>query len=177
MKKPTKQSISELVTPDMANFAGKLHGGHLLALADKAAYVCATRFSGYYSVTASMDKVSFHKPVHIGELISFQARVIEVGTTSMTVRIVVKAEQLEQQKTRKVATCYATMVAMDDGEPTEVPDLHCENAEELREYLWAIQRKQLSEEYEQNLSEERNRIENLSQKDIKQELQAHGKLQ
>ena len=57
-----------LMTPDMANFAGNVHGGTILKLLDQVAYACASRYAGRYVVTLSVDQVTFRQPIHVGEL-------------------------------------------------------------------------------------------------------------
>ena len=63
--------MSVLMTPDMANFSGNVHGGDLLKLLDQVAYACASRYSGHYAVTLSVDQVIFKEPIHVGELVTF----------------------------------------------------------------------------------------------------------
>ena len=59
----SKTIITELMIPSFANFSGKVHGGILLSLMDKVAYVCAAKHSGAYCVTVSVDGVEFREPV------------------------------------------------------------------------------------------------------------------
>lgn len=168
-------TVSELVTPEMANFNGKLHGGELLSLADKSAYVCATRYSGEYSVTASFDKVDFHEPVEVGELITFLARVIGVGSSSMMIEITVTAEDMKRGTSRKCATCHVTMVAVEDGSPKKIPKLVCETDRQRRDCLRALVRKEQSEEYIQSVKEMEQWIRQLSPDQVKEELKKRGK--
>lgn len=170
-----KVTLSALVTPDMANFSGQLHGGHLLRIADHAAYVAACRHAGEYCVTASFDKVDFHQSVNVGELLTFLARVVNVGTTSMQVKIEVAAEELRSRSVRKVNTCLATLVALRDGDPVEVPPLRCDTEEKRRECIKAHRRKQLAEEYEERIQEMKQNIEEMSDEDIKERMRATGK--
>ena len=72
-------NMSVLMTPDMANFSGNVHGGTILKLLDQVAYACASRYSGSYVVTLSVDKVNFKEPIHVGELVTFLASVNHVG--------------------------------------------------------------------------------------------------
>jgi acyl-CoA hydrolase len=58
-------SMTILMTPDMSNFAGNVHGGLLLKYLDQVAYTCATRYARNYAVTLSVDQVVFREPVHI----------------------------------------------------------------------------------------------------------------
>jgi acyl-CoA hydrolase len=57
-------SMTVLMTPDMANFAGKVHGGTLLKFLDQVAYSCASRYAGTYVVTLSVDRVLFRDAVY-----------------------------------------------------------------------------------------------------------------
>ena len=80
-------SMTVLMTPDMANFSGNVHGGTLLKYLDEVAYACAARYAGRYVVTLSVDQVIFREPVHVGELVTFLASVNYTGNTSMEVGI------------------------------------------------------------------------------------------
>ena len=86
--------MTVLVTPDMANFSGNMHGGELLKLLDKVAYTCAMRYSGHYAVTLSVDNVLFKEPIHIGELVTCLATINYTGNTSMEIGIKVVAEDI-----------------------------------------------------------------------------------
>ena len=66
--------MTVLMSPDMANFSGNVHGGAILKLLDQVAYSCASRYSGCYVVTLSVDQVMFLQPIHVGEMVSFLAR-------------------------------------------------------------------------------------------------------
>ena len=68
-------TMSEVMMPEKANFAGNIHGGYLLQLLDRVAYACAARYSGHYVVTLSVDQVMFKKPIHVGELITCYANI------------------------------------------------------------------------------------------------------
>ncbi len=72
-------SMTVLMTPDTANFAGNVHGGTILKLLDQVAYACASRYAGSYVVTLSVDQVMFRQPVHVGELVTFLASVNHTG--------------------------------------------------------------------------------------------------
>ena len=81
MDLPSHQlSMTVLMTPDMANFAGNVHGGTILKLLDQVAYACASRYAGRYVVTLSVDQVMFRQPIHVGELVTFLACVNHTGT-------------------------------------------------------------------------------------------------
>ena len=139
----TQTEMTELVTPDMANFSGKMHGGELLKLLDKVAYTCAMRYSGHYAVTLSVDNVLFKEPIHIGELITFLAMVNYAGNTSMEIGIKVVAENIQQKTVRHTHSCYFTMVAMgDDGRPTQVPTLELKDEMQIRRWNKALKRRE-----------------------------------
>ena len=118
-------TMSVLMTPDMANFSGNVHGGAILKLLDQVAYACASRFSGSYVVTLSVDKVTFKEPIYVGELVNFLASVNHVGRTSMEIGIRVEAQNIRNRTVRHTNSCYFTMVAVDEhGTPVEVPRLN-----------------------------------------------------
>lgn len=114
-------SMSEIMTPNMTNFTGNVHGGYLLSLLDRVAYACATRYCGADVVTLSVDQVFFKEPIHVGELVTCFACVNYVGKTSMEIGIKVVAENVKTGVTRHTNTCYFTMVAIDEsGKPAAV---------------------------------------------------------
>ncbi|AXQ23192.1 acyl-CoA thioesterase [Acinetobacter wuhouensis] len=124
----TELTMSVLMTPDMANFSGNVHGGTILKLLDQVAYACASRYSGSYVVTLSVDKVNFKEPIHVGEMVSFLASVNHVGRTSMEIGIRVEAQNIRKRTVRHTNSCYFTMVAVDEnGKPQQVPPLNLDN--------------------------------------------------
>lgn len=129
----SKTEMSQLMMPQHANHAGFVHGGVILSIADNAAYVCAARHAGPSCVTVSVDRVDFREPIHIGEVVTFQASVNFVGRTSMEVGIRIMAEDLETGKKRHTNSCYFTMVLVDaKGHPQPVPGLISETDDEKR---------------------------------------------
>jgi acyl-CoA hydrolase len=140
-------TMTVLMTPDMANFSGHVHGGSLLKLLDQVAYACAAKYCKSYVVTAALDQVFFRQQVHVGELVTFLAHVNYVGRSSMEVGIKVIAENLRTHQRRHTTSCYFTMVAVDDeGKPQEVPKLFLESETEKRQYAAAEIRKQLRQD-------------------------------
>ncbi len=135
--------MSVLMTPDMANFSGNVHGGDLLKLLDQVAYACASRYSGHYCVTLSVDKVTFKEPIHVGELVTFLASINLVGRTSMEVGIRVEAQNILERTVRHTNSCYFTMVAMNEGQPVPVPPLPLLNETQRCRLEAAQQRKEL----------------------------------
>src|SRR5512134_4015064 len=150
MNLPAHQtSMTVLMTPDTANFAGNVHGGTILKLLDQVAYACASRYAGRYVVTLSVDQVMFRQPIHVGELVTFLASVNHTGTSSMEIGIKVVAENIRTQVVRHANSCFFTMVAVDDdGKPAPVPPLRPFSADEKRRWDNAKIRRQLRAEME-----------------------------
>jgi acyl-CoA hydrolase len=148
MHLPTHQlSMTVLMTPDMANFAGNVHGGTILKLLDQVAYACASRYAARYVVTVSVDQVMFREPIYVGELVTFLAAVNHTGTSSMEIGIKVVAENIRTQKQRHVNSCFFTMVAVDDERrPVPVPPLQVTDPVDARRFQQALARKQLRQE-------------------------------
>ena len=145
--------MTVLMTPDMANFAGNVHGGHLLKLLDQAAYACASRYAGRYVVTVSVDQVLFRQPIHVGELVSLLAAVNHTGRSSMEIGIKVLAEDIRSQQRRHVNSSYFTMVAVDDaGRPAAVPPLHPATELQKRRFEQAALRKRSRLELSQRIA-------------------------
>ncbi len=150
MNLPAHQlSMTVLMTPDTANFAGNVHGGTILKLLDQVAYACASRYAGRYVVTLSVDQVMFRQPVHVGELVTFLASVNHTGSSSMEVGIKVLAEDIRSQAVRHVNSCFFTMVAVDDDrKPVAVPPLRPSTPDERRRHAAAEVRKAMRREME-----------------------------
>lgn len=151
MDTPSHQlSMTVLMTPDTANFSGKVHGGSILKLLDQAAYACASRYAAAYVVTLSVDQVVFRQPIHVGELVTLLASVNHTGTSSMEVGIKVLAENIRTQEKRHVNSCFFTMVAVDDhGKPIPVPPLLPVSHDERRRHSAAEVRKEMRREMAQ----------------------------
>ena len=142
-------TMTVLMTPDMANFSGKVHGGHILKLLDQVAYSCASRYCGHYVLTLSVDQVFFRRPINVGELVTFLANVNFTGRTSMEVGIKVIAENPRTRTCRHAMSCFFTMVAVDEqGKPTEVTALVPENETEKRRFKAAQDRRKSRAEFE-----------------------------
>ncbi|MCF3937767.1 acyl-CoA thioesterase [Gordonia sp. Z-3] len=135
-------SMSLLMTPDMANFTGNVHGGTLLKLLDQVAYACASRYSRRYAVTLSVDRVIFREPIRVGEVLTLSASINYTGRTSMEVGIRVDTENVLTGERRHTNSCYFTMVATDDaGRPHPVPQLVPRTAVARRRFTEAEERR------------------------------------
>ncbi|MFZ4374158.1 MAG: acyl-CoA thioesterase [Mycobacterium sp.] len=130
------------MTPDMANFTGKVHGGTLLKFLDQVAYSCASRYARTYVVTLSVDRVLFRDAILVGELVSFSATVNYTGRTSLEVGIRVDTENIRDGSRRHTNSSYFTMVAVDDaGNPVAVPPLDPTTELERTRYAAAVTRR------------------------------------
>jgi uncharacterized protein (TIGR00369 family) len=144
--KTTKEStitIVQQMTHQDANLAGNVHGGTIMKLIDNTGGIVASRHAGCLVVTASIDRLDFHSPVYIGDLLRLKASVNYVGTTSMEVGVRVEAENFITGEVRHTASAYLTFVALDEkGNPKKVPPLLPESEDEKRRYQEAgIRRK------------------------------------
>ena len=167
--------ISELMLPSHTNFSGKIHGGYILSLLDQIAFACASKFSGNYCVTASVDTVNFLKPIEVGELVTMKACVNYVGNSSMIIGIRVEAENIQTGKIKHCNSSYFTMVAKDkEGISMLVPGLILSNMNEVRRFFNCI--KQIALKKEKDLHEEKfeytskESLEILNKYNIKLEL-------
>jgi acyl-CoA hydrolase len=128
--------------PQDANLLGNVFGGVVLSMMDRCAAIAAFRHSRKNVVTASIDRVDFREPIHLGDLVVMKASVNFVGRTSMEVGVRVEAEQLLTGRRRHTNSCYLTYVAVDEnGRPTEVPSIVPETPDEERRYTAAQERR------------------------------------
>lgn len=119
------------MVPTDANFSGNVFGGAILAEIDRVAYITATRHARTTTVTASIDRVDFIEPVHVGDVVDFDARLTWAGTSSMEIWVRVSAEEIAGGPPQLVGEAFVTMVAVDGrGKPVAVPPLIPVNEEE-----------------------------------------------
>lgn len=131
--KDSQHETSELMMPQDANNMGHVFGGVILGMMDKCAAIAAFRHCRASVVTASIDRVDFREPIHLGDLVVMKASVNFVGRSSMEVGVRVEAEELLTGRRRHTNSCYLTFVAVDrNGKPIEVPDLRPETPDEQR---------------------------------------------
>jgi len=141
-KTPSESEIvlTELMLPSYSNFSGKIHGGFILSLMDKTAFTAATKFSGRYCVTASVNRVDFLNPIEVGELVTLKAKVNYVGNTSMVVGIRVISQNIMTGEEKHCNSSYFSMVAKDEnGKKAAVPGLIISNEDDLRRFLRSIE--------------------------------------
>ncbi len=127
--------VTRLTVPSDANIMGSVFGGVILDEVDRTAYITASRHCRLNCVTASIDRVDFLAPVHLGEVLSFESLLTFVGRSSMEVWVRVRAENPLTGDTRPVGNAYVTMVAVDAaGRPRPVPALELGSEEERRRF-------------------------------------------
>jgi len=125
--------MSQVMIPQDANPAGNVHGGVIMKLIDTTAAVVASRHARSNTVTVSIDRLDFHHPVFVGDLLFIKGSLNMVGRTSMEVGVRVEAENIITGVVRHTASAYLTFVALDEkGRPREVPPLLIETEEESR---------------------------------------------
>jgi uncharacterized protein (TIGR00369 family) len=138
----SQHETSEVMMPQHANNLGHVFGGVVLAMMDTTAAVAAIRHSRSSCVTASIDRVDFREPIHLGDLVIMKASVNHVGRTSMEIGVRVEAEDLQSGNRRHTNSCYLTFVAVDrNGRPIEVPELKPETPDEVRRHQAAVERR------------------------------------
>ncbi len=128
----SKVTIGNLMQPEQANMCGNVHGGEIMKLMDHAAGIVALRHARANVVTARVDKMEFHYPIHVGNLVTCSGKLTFVGRSSMEVFVSAFVEDLHKEADANLAlTAFFTMVALDSNEkPIRVPSLEITNHEE-----------------------------------------------
>lgn len=135
-----------------ANTAGFVHGGSIMKLVDSAAGVAAMRHAQRRVVTVQVDSLTFHAPVHIGDVLSLTACVTQAWKTSMEVEVTVYREDPVTGDTDHTTTAYLTMVGLDEhGRPVQVPGVEPESGKEERRQREAETRRQARIQLRENL--------------------------
>ena len=143
----SETTLTELMIPSYANFGGKVHGGILLSLMDKIAYVCGTKHAENYCVTVAVEGVEFLSPVEVGDLVHLMASVNYVGNTTMIIGIRVESVNPRTKVTKHTNSCFFTMAAKDEnGKLTKVPGLILESETEIRRFCEGKMIKNFSKE-------------------------------
>ena len=108
---------------------------------DQIAFACASKHSGHYCVTASVNKVDFRNPVEVGELLTLKASINYTGNTSMVVGVRVEAENIQNGEVKHCNSSYFTMVAKDQhGQNVPVPGLILDTVESIRRFARSLKR-------------------------------------
>ena len=153
-------TMNQLMLPSHSNFSGKIHGGYILNLMDQIAFACASKHSGNYCVTASVNKVDFLKPIEVGELLTLKASVNFTGNSSMVVGLRIEAQNIQTGVTKHCNSSYFTMVAMDEnGKAAKVPGLILDSEEAVRRFARSIRRQEESRSRDLKFTEDRFKLE------------------
>jgi uncharacterized protein (TIGR00369 family) len=135
--------ISHMMLPQDANPSGNVHGGVIMKLIDSAAGVVAIRHARSNVVTASIDRLDFHHPVFVGNLVTLEAQLNWVGKSSMEIGVRAESEDLVNGLIRHVATAYLTFVALDEsGHPKKIPTLSLVTEDEKKRFQMAEDRRE-----------------------------------
>ncbi len=135
-------TTTQLVLPNDTNQLGNLLGGTLMHWIDVVAAIAAQRHCGMVCVTASVDELSFHHPVKLGEVVTLLASVNRAFRTSMEVGVQVTAHGKAGLPERRANSAYLTFVAIDnDGTPQQVPAVEPETKDERRRFAEALRRR------------------------------------
>ncbi len=133
--------LHHFMMPEHANPLGNVHGGIIMKMVDEAGGLCAMRHAQRPAVTIAIDSMTFHSPVHVGDLVMLYARVNYVGRTSMEVGVRVVAENPITGEQTHTNSAFLVYVALDEhGKPTTVPRLILETGEEHRRWNAAKER-------------------------------------
>ena len=140
--RPPRESrvdMTELVLPSDANPLGSVFGGRVMQWIDIAAGIAAARHARRPCVTARMDALTFHSPIHVGEVAVLEARVLAAFTTSMEIGVTVHSEDLLTGDRKLCTSALLTFVSLDEqGVPMPVVPLVPESEPE-REAFEAAQ--------------------------------------
>lgn len=165
-------TMTQLMLPSNSNFRGFIHGGYVLSLMDQIAFACASKHSGYYCVTASVNKVDFLNPIEVGDLLTLKASINFTGRTSMVVGVRIESENIKSGEIKHCNSSYFTMVAKDsEGNNVPIPGLILNTEESVRRFTRSISRQMHNKERRENfhntefkMEEHIHKIENMNAK-------------
>lgn len=141
--KDSSTTVVQQMSQMDANLAGNVHGGTIMKLIDNTAGIVGVRHTGGNVVTASIDRLDFHSPVFVGDLLRVSASVNFVGRKSMEIGVRVEAEGFFSGEKRHTGSAYLTFVSLDENFRTrEIPPLILETDDEKRRSCEAQQRKE-----------------------------------
>lgn len=133
--------LAQLMQPEHANTQGNVHGGWIMKLVDEAGALASTRHASHRTVTVAIDQMVFRHPVHVGDLVFFNAEVTYVGDSSIEVEVQVTAENPITGSRVDTNTAYLVYVAIDsNGKPTKAPPLIAETSWEKKRMEQAKER-------------------------------------
>ncbi|HXG07544.1 MAG TPA: acyl-CoA thioesterase [Nitrososphaera sp.] len=132
----SKTEMTIMMMPSDANPKGNVFGGVIMKYVDLAAGIAAKRHARHTNcVTASIDRMTFLKPVYVGHALILSARINYVKRSSMEVEVTIESENLDDGTRVRTGTAFVTMVALDkNGKPTEVPQLDLKTPDEKKRF-------------------------------------------
>jgi acyl-CoA hydrolase len=135
--------MTQIVMPSHTNGSGGvMFGGIMMQWIDVCAGVAAMRHAGGRVTTASIDRLDFVHPVHVGDVVVLEAQVNYAGRTSMEVGCRVETEDMRTRSRRATTEAYLTFVAIDDaGAPRAIPQLLLESPDDHRRHAEAAARR------------------------------------
>jgi len=107
-------ALRVMTMPRDTNQYGTIFGGVILSYIDQAGFVEARRHGAHRWVTVAMDRVEFHEPVHLGDIVNLYATTMRLGRTSVTVCVEVEAERYKSGRHVPVTVATLTMVSVDE---------------------------------------------------------------
>ncbi len=142
-QKPERSvTMTELVLPSHTNAHGTIFGGVVMSWIDIAGAIAAGRYARSAVVTVSIDSMHFLVPIKIGHIVELEASVTHVGSTSMEVEAIVRAENPVSGQTRMTTQAYLTYVAVDEyGRPKVVPSWRPKTRQEKEKWAAAEARR------------------------------------
>lgn len=168
-------NMTQLMLPSHSNFSGKVHGGFVLSLMDQIAFACASKHSGHYCVTASVNKVNFLQAIEVGELLTLKASINYTGNTSMVVGLRVEAENIKTGMIKHCNSSYFTMVAKDSqGKSVPVPGLLLNTKDSIRRFARSMNYQKQAKQSRMNFKTSKfiveEHLENLHNQNAKIEI-------
>lgn len=158
-------SMTQLMLPTHSNFSGFIHGGYVLSLMDQVAFACASKHSGNYCVTASVNKVDFLNPIEVGDLLTLKASINYTGRTSMVVGLRVESENIKTGITKHCNSSYFTMVAKNkSGKSEAVPGLILNSEDSIRRFARSMNYQKQSKQRRENFNVLEFKLEDHLQK-------------
>ncbi len=137
-------TMTELVLPNHTNPLGNLLGGQLMYWIDICAALCASRHANTVCVTASVDKIDFHHPIKLGDVVTLVASVNRVFRSSLEIGVKIFSETFAGGKKKHTNSAYLTFVAINsEGRPVEAIKVIPETEDEKRRYEEADKRRML----------------------------------
>jgi uncharacterized protein (TIGR00369 family) len=156
----SETTLVQLMEITHANLAGIVHGGEVMKLVDTAAGIAAIKHAGGMCVTVTIDEMSFLHPVHLGDLVTVNASVNDVGTTSLEVGVRVEVEDVMTGERKHTSSAYLVFVAMDEeGRPRAVPGLLAETSIQHRRQREAKIRRRMRLAHRKEIEDHRREAE------------------